>query len=70
MHQNFVDLAGVETDINNILVWGTNEEEHNKHLKVVLQRCKEIDLRLNREKCQFGMPQVRTHDKRSRNLTG
>ena len=58
MHQNFSDLARVETDIDDILVWGGNEEEHNKRLKVVLQRCKEIDLRLNREKCQFGMPQV------------
>ena len=57
MHQNFGDLARVETDINDILVWETNEEEHNKRLKVVLQQCKEIDPRLNRENCQFGMPQ-------------
>ena len=58
MHQTFGDLVGVETDIDGILVWGRNEEEHNQCLKVVLQRCKEIDLRLNREKCQFGMPHV------------
>ena len=58
MHQNFGDLAGVETDIDDILVWGKNEEEHLQRLKEVLQRCREINLKLNMEKCQFAMPQV------------
>ena len=49
MHQNFGDLAGVETDIDDILVWGSNEEEHHRRL-IVLQRCKKINLTLNKEK--------------------
>ena len=35
-------LSGVETDIDDILVWGTTKEEHNQRLKSVLQRCKDI----------------------------
>ena len=31
----FGDLPGVETDIDDILVWGTNAEEHDQHLVAV-----------------------------------
>ena len=58
MHQCFGDLPGVETDIDDILVWGHTEADHNQRLKAVLQRCKEVNLTLNRDKCQFGMSQV------------
>ena len=58
MTQNFGDLEGVETDIDDILVWGKTEKEHHKRLKAVLQRCQDIHLTLNMEKCTFGAPQV------------
>ena len=58
MTQNFGDLEGVETDIDDILVWGKTEEEHHKRLKAVLQRCQDIHLTLNMEKCKFCAPQV------------
>eukprot|EP00731_Ephydatia_muelleri_P013808 Em0007g1118a len=58
MHQSFRDLPGVETDIDDILVWGHTEVDHNQRLKAVLQRCKEVNLTLNRDKCPFGMSQV------------
>ena len=58
MTQNFGDLEGVETDIDDILVWGKTEEEHHKRLKAVLQRCQDIHLTLNMEKCKFGASQV------------
>jgi len=54
MSQLLGDLPGVET----ILVWGTNQEEHNKRLIAVMRRCEEINLTLNLEKCQFSVPQV------------
>ena len=47
MTQNFGDLEGVETEIDDILVWGKTEEEHHKRLKAVLQRCQDIHLTLN-----------------------
>ena len=30
MNQNFGDLPGVETDIDDIMVWGSPNEEHNR----------------------------------------
>ena len=32
------DLPGMETDINDILVWGKSKEEHDQRLKAVLRR--------------------------------
>ena len=58
MTQSFGDLDGVETDINDILVWGATTEEHDERLKKTLQRCKEINLTLNKSKCEFGVKEV------------
>ena len=58
MVQHFGDLPGVETDIDDILVWGTTKEEHNQRLKAVLQRCKDINMTLNKEKCRSGSSKV------------
>ena len=45
MVQHFGDLPGVETDIDDML-------------KAVLQRCKDINMTLNKEKCRFGLSKV------------
>ena len=50
------NLPGVETDIDDILVWGKSKEEHDQRLKAVLRCCKEINLILNKDKCKFGVP--------------
>jgi transposase InsO family protein len=56
--QHFDDLRGVETDIDDILVWGETMEEHDKNLKKTLERCQDIGLTLNAEKCRFRMTEV------------
>ena len=53
MYQSFGDLPGIEIDIDDNLVWGASEEEHNRHLQAVLKRCKDIGLTLNKDKCRF-----------------
>ena len=58
MSQLFGDLPGVETDIDDILVWGTSQEQHDSRLMAVLKRCEEINLTLNKEKCLFGVLEV------------
>ena len=58
MSQLLGDLPGVETDIDDILVWGTSQEEHNERLEAVLKRCEQINLTLNKEKCQFRVQEV------------
>ncbi|KAL5510119.1 hypothetical protein EMCRGX_G005608 [Ephydatia muelleri] len=58
MYQSFGDLPGIEIDIDDILVRGASEEEHNSHLQAVLKRCKDIGLTLNKDKCRFNVPEV------------
>ncbi|CAB4010198.1 Hypothetical predicted protein [Paramuricea clavata] len=53
MHQHFDDLEGVETDIDDILIHGTTEEDHYRRLESVLERCEKFNLTLNKEKCEF-----------------
>ena len=48
----------METDIDDILVWGATKEEHNQRLKTVLQRCNDIHMTLNKEKCRFESSKV------------
>ncbi|CAC5381940.1 E3 ubiquitin-protein ligase DTX4 [Mytilus coruscus] len=50
--------GGVETDIDNILVWGTTQKEHDDILHSVLNRCQEVGLTLNAEKCKFRVKEV------------
>ncbi|CAB3992300.1 Hypothetical predicted protein [Paramuricea clavata] len=58
MCQSFGDLEGVETDVDDILVWGATVEEHDERLMNTLQRCEEINLTLNKEKCEFRVKEV------------
>ena len=58
MSKSFGDLEGVETDFDDILVWGTTAEEHDHRLKKTLQRCQELNLTLNESKCEFGTTKV------------
>ena len=58
MSQLLGDLPGVETDIDDILVWGTNQQEHNRRLMAVLDRCQKLNLTLNQDKCRFSAPEV------------
>ena len=55
MTQSFGDLPGIETDIDDILVWGKTMEDQNKHLEAALHRCPTIGLTLNKDKCCVGL---------------
>ena len=45
--QHFDDIEGVATDIDDIFIWGSDEDEHDRRLKATLQKCEEINLTLN-----------------------
>ncbi|CAC5406179.1 unnamed protein product [Mytilus coruscus] len=51
--QLFENFKGVETDIDDILVWGTTRKEHDDRLRSVLNRCQEVGLTLNAENASF-----------------
>jgi hypothetical protein len=44
--------------LDDILIYSTNEKEHEEHLRQVLQRLKEFGLYCKAEKCQFGVSEV------------
>ena len=46
----FSDIKGVEVIVDDILIWARNEEEHNTILRKVLERARQRNLRLNKEK--------------------
>lgn len=55
----FEGIPGVEVYIDDIIVWGTNEAEHEERLKHVLDRARRANVRFNRNKCRIGVNEVR-----------
>ena len=54
----FQDIEGVEVIVDDLVVWGGDVEQHDVRLKQVLDRGRERNLKLNREKCQFRVSEV------------
>ena len=44
--------------IDDIILWGTTQEEHDKTLELVLQRLNSAGLALNKQKCQFSVQSI------------
>ena len=52
-------LDGVVCMIDDVLVYGQTQDEHDKRLTAVLERIKEAGATLNPEKCEFSKPSIR-----------
>lgn len=52
-------LTGVVTIMDDILVYGSTRSEHDKNLRQVLNRSRERGIRLNEEKLEVGVTEVR-----------
>ena len=59
MSEILTGIPGVVCMMDDILVYGATLEEHDKHLREVLQRLQKAGMTLNREKCQFAQTSVR-----------
>ena len=59
MAQMFEDIEGCEVFVDDLLVWGKSEQEHNERLKNVMERAAEIDLKFNKEKCKINQKEVK-----------
>ena len=46
-------MDGIETDIDDFLIWGKDDNEHDKRLIQCLEKARKIGLTLNSSKCQF-----------------
>lgn len=46
-------LEGCEAIVDDILIWGTDMEEHDTRLRKVLDHVRDYNLRLSPDKCRF-----------------
>lgn len=54
----FADIDGVEVIVDDILIWAETTQRHNEILKQVLERARERNLRLNKEKSQINCDKI------------
>ncbi|XP_059049470.1 uncharacterized protein K02A2.6-like [Achroia grisella] len=59
MRQMLEGLEGVEVYIDDILIWGKDESEHEKRLRKVFERLQEGNVKLNKEKCKIGVSELK-----------
>ena len=53
MSELFADVEGVKAIVDDLLVWGKDDEEHDARRKQVLTRAREVNLEFNTEKCKI-----------------
>ena len=63
MHQRVIQQVlegcdGVRNIADDIIVYASTPEQHNRRLEAVLRRLQDAGLKLNGEKCQFGMTEL------------
>jgi len=51
--------ANVVCHMDDILIWGKDKQEHEKTLKMVIEKLRAVGMTLNREKCVFKISEVR-----------
>ncbi|XP_044756800.1 uncharacterized protein K02A2.6-like [Coccinella septempunctata] len=56
--QCFEGIEGVHIYVDDILVWGSSKDEHDKRLLQVLERARECNIKFNSSKCQFSLNEV------------
>ncbi|UYV70334.1 K02A2.6-like [Cordylochernes scorpioides] len=59
MNEVLRDIEGSMCHLDDIIVWGSNQQEHDGRLKQVLSTLKETGLTLNKEKCVFSSPKLK-----------
>ena len=60
MDAHFQDINSTTNVItDDVMIHGESDTQHDMHLLQVLNKCREISLKLNPEKCQFGEKEVR-----------
>lgn len=58
MSQIFDGHEGVEVIVDDLLIWGETQEQHDERLKQTLDRAREAGVKLNKDKCEIGVQQV------------
>ncbi|XP_030039191.2 uncharacterized protein K02A2.6 [Manduca sexta] len=58
MNDLFGELPGVLIFVDDILVYGSNQNEHNERLENVFKKAREVNLKFNKSKCLFDKSEV------------
>ena len=58
LHQALEGLEGVRCIADDVLIWGRTDDEHEERVRSFLQRCCEIGIALNKDKCRFGLQEI------------
>lgn len=59
LSQSLEELTGVEVYIDDIICYGVDQKDHDEKLRKLLEKCRELGLRLNKSKCYFGKESVK-----------
>ncbi|KAM9552819.1 uncharacterized protein ACWYII_034841 [Salvelinus alpinus] len=51
----FEHISGVETMMDDITIWGSTKEEHDARVRQALDLTWKVNLKLNKDKCEFGV---------------
>lgn len=54
----FENIEGVEVVVDDILIWGCSEMEHDARIRRVMEIVRKHNVKLNKEKCKFKKQQV------------
>ena len=58
MAQSFENVDGCDVIVDDILIWGKGDEEHDANLRQVLQRARQVNLKLNKSKSKLKLTEV------------
>ena len=56
--EQFQDMKGIVNIADDLMVYGTNREEHDKRLHNLFQKCQTIGVKLNPEKLEIGLDAI------------
>lgn len=59
LYEYFDDIEGVILFVDDLLCYADTKELHDIRLRQVLDRCKEINIKLNRDKCNIGLTEIK-----------
>ncbi|RXN21598.1 Transposon Ty3-I Gag-Pol [Labeo rohita] len=57
--QLFEGIEGVETYIDDLLIWGETKQQHDERLRQVLERARVKNFKLNKERCKVGLEEIK-----------
>ena len=52
-------LTGVQCYLDDVIIWGHDQKEHDNNLRQVLERLSKYNVKLNQDKCKFSVSELK-----------